>query len=44
MKKEKLHNQVEEAWGISKGRIPAKPGYHTMAMFTAINEGKIKAI
>jgi len=35
---------VEEAWGIPKGRIPPKPGYHTMAMFTAINEGKLKAI
>ncbi|MCD6390189.1 MAG: nitrate reductase, partial [Desulfobulbaceae bacterium] len=44
VKKEKLRNQVEEAWGIPKGRIPPKPGYHTMAMFTAINEGKIKAI
>jgi len=44
VKKEKLRNQVEEAWGIPKGRIPPKPGYHTMAMFSAINEGKIKAI
>ncbi len=42
--KEKLRNQVEEAWGIPKGRIPPKPGYHTMAMFTAINEGKLKAL
>ena len=42
--KEKLRNQVEDAWGIPRGRIPAKPGYHTMAMFTAVNEGKIKAI
>jgi nitrate reductase NapA len=44
VKKEKLRNQVEEAWGIPKGRIPPKPGYHTMAMFTAVNKGKIKAI
>ncbi len=42
--KEKLRQQVEEAWGLPKGRIPPKPGYHTMAMFTAINEGKIKAL
>ena len=41
---EKLRNQVEEAWGIPKGRIPPKPGLHTMEMFTAINEKKIKAI
>ena len=44
VKKEKLRNQVEDAWGIPRGRIPPKPGYHTMAMFTAINEGKLKAI
>ena len=44
VKKEKLRNQVELAWGIPKGRIPPKPGYHTMAMFSAINAGKIKAI
>ncbi|WP_456387896.1 molybdopterin oxidoreductase family protein [Desulfolithobacter sp.] len=44
VKKEKLRNQVEEAWGIPKGRIPPKPGYHTMAMFSAVNAGKIKAI
>lgn len=44
VKKEKLRNQVEEAWGIPKGRIPPKPGYHTMAMFSALNEKKIKAM
>lgn len=42
--KEKLRNQVEDAWGIPKGRIPPKPGLHTMAMFSAVNEGKIKAL
>jgi len=44
VKKEKLRNQVEDAWGIPRGRIPPKPGYHTMAMFSAVNAGKIKAI
>jgi nitrate reductase NapA len=44
VKKEKLRRQVEEAWGVPAGRIPPKPGYHTMAMFKAVNEGKIKAI
>ncbi len=39
-----LRNQVEAAWGVPQGRIPGKPGLHTMAMFTAVNEGKIKAI
>ncbi len=41
---EKMRTQVEEAWGIPVGRIPPKPGLHTMAMFTAVNEAKIKAI
>jgi nitrate reductase NapA len=42
--KEKLRRQVEAAWGVPAGRIPPKPGLHTMAMFSAVNEGKIKAI
>ncbi|MBC8316973.1 MAG: molybdopterin-dependent oxidoreductase, partial [Desulfobulbaceae bacterium] len=42
--KEPLRNQVEDAWGIPKGRIPPKPGLHTMAMFSAVNEGKLKAL
>jgi nitrate reductase NapA len=44
VEKEKMRNQVEEAWGIPKGRIPAQPGAHTMKMFAGINEGTIKAI
>ncbi len=44
VKKDKLRHQVEDLWGIPRGRIPAKPGYHTMAMFSALNDGKIKAI
>lgn len=44
VEKEKMRNQVEEAWGIPLGRIPAEPGMHTMSMFTGINEGKIKAM
>lgn len=42
--KEELRHQVEKLWGVPQGRIPPKPGLHTMAMFSAINEGKIKAI
>ncbi len=42
--KEPLRNELEEMWGIPKGRIPPKPGYHTMAMFKAINDKKIKAL
>jgi len=42
--KDKLRAQVEKLWGIPEGRIPPKPGLHTMAMFEAVNQGKIKAI
>ena len=41
---DKLRHEVERLWGIPEGRIPPKPGYHTIAMFSAVNEGKIKAI
>lgn len=44
IEKEKMRNQVEAAWGVPTGRIPAEPGLHTMAMFSALNEGKIKAL
>ncbi|AEH46072.1 molybdopterin oxidoreductase [Thermodesulfatator indicus DSM 15286] len=44
VKVDKLRHQVEDLWGVPRGRIPAKPGYHTIAMFKAVNEGKIKAI
>ena len=42
--KEKLRNQVEDAWGIPRGRIAPKPGAHTMKMFQQINSADIKAI
>ena len=41
---DKLRAQVEELWGLPAGRIPPKPGLHTMAMFEAVNEGKVKAL
>ena len=44
VKIDKLRHQVEDLWGVPRGRIPKKPGYHTVAMFSAVNEGKIKAI
>jgi nitrate reductase NapA len=42
--KDPLRKDVERLWGVPEGRIPPKPGYHTMAMFTAVNEKKIRAI
>ena len=41
---EKLRNQVEDAWGIPRGRIAPKPGAHTMKMFQQVNSGAIKAL
>jgi len=41
---DKLRTEVEKLWGVPEGRIPPKPGLHTMAMFSAVNEGKIKAL
>lgn len=42
--KEKLRNQVEDAWGIPRGRIAPKPGAHTIKMFQQVNSGAIRAI
>lgn len=36
--------EIEAAWGLPAGKIAAKPGLHTMAMFQALEEGKIKAM
>lgn len=44
VKIDKLRHEVERLWGVPEGRIPPKPGYHTIAMFRAVNEGKIKAL
>lgn len=41
---DKLRGQVEELWGLPAGRIPPKPGLHTMAMFEAVNTGAVKAL
>ncbi len=32
---------AEKIWGVPPGTIPAKPGYHAVAMFRALAEGKI---
>ncbi|MDM8522427.1 nitrate reductase [Desulfococcaceae bacterium HSG8] len=44
IKKEEHRNEMEELWGVPKGTINPKPGYHTIAMFKALGEGKIKAM
>ncbi len=34
--------QMEALWGLPAGSIAPKPGLHTMAMFDAVQKGKIK--
>ncbi len=39
------HRQkAAEIWGVPVEKIPAKPGYHTVEMFRALDRGEIKAI
>ena len=37
-------HQLEEAWGIPKDSLDPSPGYHAMAMFDALAEGRLKAL
>ncbi|MDR3362537.1 MAG: nitrate reductase [Desulfovibrio sp.] len=37
-------NEVEDYWGIPRGSIPDKMGLHTIALFEAMAEGKVKAV
>ena len=44
IKKKAHRNEMEKLWGIPQDSINPKPGYHTIAMFTALGEGKLKAL
>ena len=35
---------AEELWGLPQGTIPAKPGYHAVDMFRALERGDVKAM
>ncbi|MEO2068268.1 MAG: molybdopterin-dependent oxidoreductase [Desulfurobacteriaceae bacterium] len=37
VKKKKHREELERIWGVPKGTIPPKPGYHTVKMFSAIS-------
>ena len=41
---EKHRNELEEIWGIPKGTMPSKPGYHTLEMFKAAVTGDLKCL
>ncbi len=34
--------EMEDLWKVPRGTIKPKPGYHAVALFKAINEGKVK--
>lgn len=44
IKKKEHRNEMEKLWGLPKDSITPKPGYHTIALFKALGEGKIKAL
>ena len=41
---EKHRNELEEIWGVPKGTLPSKPGYHTLEMFKAAVTGDLKCL
>ncbi len=36
--------EMEDLWGVPRGRISPKPGYHAMAMFEAMVQGDLKCL
>lgn len=44
IKKKAHRNQVEKQWGLPPDSLNPKPGYHTVAMFNALRDGKLKAL
>ncbi len=40
----KHRQQMEVLWGAEKGKIPPKPGFHTIDIFQAMEKGKLKAL
>lgn len=41
---EKHRAEMAEIWGIPAEKMPSKPGYHTLEMFKAAVEGKLKCL
>jgi nitrate reductase NapA len=37
-------SHAEDIWGVPRGTIPGKPGYHTVDMFRALIRGDVKTI
>ncbi|SHK21777.1 molybdopterin oxidoreductase family protein [Rhodothermus profundi] len=36
--------EMEDLWGVPRGRISPKPGYHAVAMFEAMRRGDLKCV
>lgn len=44
IKKKAHRNEMEKLWGLPQDSLNPKPGLHTMAMWSALADGKLKAI
>lgn len=44
IKKKEHRNEMEKLWGLPQDSLNPKPGLHTVALFDALGEGKVKAI
>ena len=41
---EEHRREAEEIWGLPEGTIPAKPGYHAVDLFRALERGDLRAL
>ena len=44
IKKKEHRNEMEELWGLPQDSLNPKPGLHTVALYNALGEGKVKAV
>ena len=44
IKKKAHRNEMEKLWGLPQDSLNPKPGLHTIAMWSALAEGKLKAL
>lgn len=44
IKKKEHRNEMEKLWGLPQDSLNPKPGLHTVALYNALGEGKVKAI
>ncbi len=44
IKKKEHRNEIEKLWGLPQDSLNPKPGLHTIAMWSALAQGKLKAL